>query len=245
MCHINIYWRIYMLIKSLVLKKDFLTTVNEKATLEEALKILEDSGFRCVPILDDTGTIFRGNIYKMHIYRHKSQGGDMSLPVTYLLKNATKTIKVNSPFFKVFFNIKDLPYISVLDEENKFYGILTHAALLRMLSDAWNIKHGSYVLTVLSDNTRGNLVKMSKIISKYTNMASVMTLDAAAGELSGNFVRRTLFTLPSGVSEATMKTVVEKLQKKGYVVSEIEDLQAGMTIMSDENPGVYINEPTE
>ncbi len=229
-----------MLIKSLVLKKDYLTTVNEKATLEEALKVLEDSGFRCVPILDDTGTIFRGNIYKMHIYRHKSQGGEMDLPVTYLLKNATKTIKVNSPFFKVFFNIKDLPYISVLDEENKFYGILTHSRLLDMLSDAWNIKNGSYVLTVLSDNSRGNLVKMSKIISKYTNMASVMTLDASASELGGDFVRRTLFTLPSGVSEITMKTVVDKLQRKGYVVAEIEDLQAGMTIISDENPGVFI-----
>lgn len=229
-----------MLIKSLVLKKDYLTTVNEKATLEEALKVLEDSGFRCVPILDDTGTIFRGNIYKMHIYRHKSQGGEMDLPVTYLLKNATKTIKVNSPFFKVFFNIKDLPYISVLDEENKFYGILTHSRLLDMLSDAWNIKNGSYVLTVLSDNSRGNLVKMSKIISKYTNMASVMTLDASASELGGDFVRRTLFTLPSGVSEITMKTVVDKLQRKGYVVAEIEDLQAVMTIMSDENPGVFI-----
>ena len=89
-----------MLIKSLVIKKDYLTTVNERATLAEALKILEDSGYRCVPIVDDTGTIFRGNIYKMHIYRHKSQGGDMNLPVTYLLKNATKTIKVNSHFSK-------------------------------------------------------------------------------------------------------------------------------------------------
>lgn len=234
-----------MLIKSLVLKKDYLTIVNEKATLKEALKILEDSGFRCVPILDETGTIFRGNIYKMHIYRHKSQGGDMDLPVTYLLKNATKTIRVNSPFFKVFFNIKDLPYISVLDEENKFYGILTHASLLRMLSDAWNIKQGSYVLTVLSDNTRGNLVKMSKIISKYSNMASVMTLDATVGELGGDFVRRTLFTLPTGVSEITMKTIVKKLQKKNYVVAEIEDLQAGINIMSDENPGVYLDEPEE
>ena len=104
-----------MLIKSLVIKKDYLTTVNEHATLEEALKVLESSGYRCVPILDDSGKIFRGNIYKMHIYRHKSQGGDMSLPVTYLLKNATKTIKINAPFFQVFFTIKDLPYIAVLD----------------------------------------------------------------------------------------------------------------------------------
>ena len=76
-------------------------------------------------------------------------------------------------------------------------------------------------------------------------MSSVMTLDAAAGELQGDFVRRTLFTLPAGVSEITMKTIVDKLQKKGFIVSEIEDLQAGMTIMSDENPGVFIERPSQ
>lgn len=180
-----------MLIKSLVLKKEFLTTVKETVTLEDALKILEDSGFRCVPILDESGTIFRGNIYKMHIYRHKSQGGDMSLPVTYLLKNATKTIPVNAPFFKVFFNIKDLPYIAVLDENANFYGILTHAKLLGMLSEAWNVDVGSYVLTVMSTGERGDLAKMSKILAKYVSISGCITLDAKRDE----FVRRTLFTL--------------------------------------------------
>ena len=226
-----------MLIKSLVYKKDYLTTVNEKATLAEALQILEDSGYRCVPILDDSGKLFRGNIYKMHIYRHKSQGGDMNLPVTYLLKNATKTIKVNSPFFQVFFNIKDLPYIAVLDEQDYFYGILTHSKLLGMLSDAWNIKNSSFVLTVLSDNERGNLVKMAKIISKYTNIASCLTLDVKLGEL----VRRNLFTLPVGVSNDTMKAIVDKLEKKGFVVAEIEDLQSGTILRPDEKPGQYLN----
>lgn len=226
-----------MLIKSLVYKKDYLTTVNEKATLAEALQLLEDSGYRCVPILDDSGKLFRGNIYKMHIYRHKSQGGDMNLPVTYLLKNATKTIKVNSPFFQVFFNIKDLPYIAVLDEQDYFYGILTHSKLLGMLSDAWNIKNSSFVLTVLSDNERGNLVKMAKIISKYTNIASCLTLDVKLGEL----VRRNLFTLPVGVSNDTMKAIVDKLEKKGFVVAEIEDLQSGTILRSDEKPGQYLN----
>lgn len=226
-----------MLIKSLVYKKDYLTTVNEKATLAEALQILEDSGYRCVPILDDSGKLFRGNIYKMHIYRHKSQGGDMNLPVTYLLKNATKTIKVNSPFFQVFFNIKDLPYIAVLDEQDYFYGILTHSKLLGMLSDAWNIKNSSFVLTVLSDNERGNLVKMAKIISKYTNIASCLTLDVKLGEL----VRRNLFTLPVGVSNDTMKAIVDKLEKKSFVVAEIEDLQSGTILRSDEKPGQYLN----
>ena len=46
-----------MLLKSVVIKKDNLTTVNESCTLEEALSILEDSGYRCVPILDESGKI--------------------------------------------------------------------------------------------------------------------------------------------------------------------------------------------
>lgn len=212
-----------MLVKSLVLKKDKLTTVKETVTLEEALKVLEDSGFRCVPILDESGQIFRGNIYKMHIYRHKSRGGDMNLPVTTLMKNATKTISVDSPFFKVFFNIKDLPYIAVLDENNLFYGILTHSRLLSMLSDAWNLDISSYVLTVSSSGDRGDLEKMSKIFAKCVSVAACMTLDAKSNEV----VRRTLFTLPSGTDIETLKEIIKRLEKKSFVVSEIDDLKSG------------------
>ncbi|KRK79652.1 cyclic di-AMP binding protein CbpA [Companilactobacillus nodensis] len=218
-----------MLVKSLVLKKEKLTTVKETVTLEEALKVLEDSGYRCVPILDESGQIFRGNIYKMHIYRHKSRGGDMNLPVTTLMKNATKTISVDSPFFKVFFNIKDLPYIAVLDESNLFYGILTHSRLLSMLSDAWNLEISSYVLTVSSSGDRGDLEKMSKIISKYASISACVTLDAKSNEV----VRRTLFTLPSGVSVETLKEIIKRLEKKSFVVAEIDDLKSGKILNRD------------
>lgn len=131
-----------MLFKSLIKPKDELTTVREDITLEKALETLEKSGFRCVPILDKTGQIFRGNIYKMHIYRHKSRGGDMQLPVTYLLKNATKFVSLDSAFFKVFFTIKDLPYITVLDEHNFF---------LRHFDSFEPVKH---VITILECQCR-------------------------------------------------------------------------------------------
>lgn len=210
-----------MLIKSLVMKKRFLTTVQESVTLQQALDILEDTGFRCVPILDETGTIFRGNIYKMHIYRHKSRGGDLNLPVTYLLKNATKTIPINAPFFKVFFNIKDLPYIAVLDENSHFYGILTHTKLLNMLSEAWNVHTGSYVLTVISSGQRGELAEMSNIISKEVSIAGCMTLDARKNAL----VRRNLFTLQPNVSIEQLQKIIAELEENNYRVSEVDDLQ--------------------
>ncbi|MGK0551294.1 cyclic di-AMP binding protein CbpA [Enterococcus faecalis] len=210
-----------MLLKSVVIKKKDLTTVNESCTLEEALAILEESGYRCVPILDESGQIFRGNIYKMHIYRHKASGGDMKLPVTFLLKNATKFIFVNTSFFKVFFTIKELPYIAVLDENKHFYGILTHSTLLNILAQSWSIQQGSYVLTIASTGKQGDLAAITKIISKYSSIASCITLDITKDE----FVRRTLITLPSHTSETTCQTIVDSLERKNFKVVEIEKLQ--------------------
>ncbi|AUB53691.1 CBS domain-containing protein [Enterococcus mundtii] len=210
-----------MLLKTLVYKKKDLTTVSETSNLEEALEILETSGYRCVPILDTSGNIFRGNIYKMHIYRHKANGGDMTLPVTHLLKNATKFIDLDTSFFKVFFTIKELPYIAVLDSQNHFYGILTHSTLLGMLSQSWSVEQGSYVLTIASTGKQGDLAAISKIIAKYSSIASCITLDIEKDE----YIRRTLITLPAHTEKSVCDSIVNHLEKKNYKVIEIENLQ--------------------
>lgn len=213
-----------MLIKSLVKTKDQLTTLQEDVTLADALTILEESDFRCVPVLDKTGKIFRGNIYKMHIYRHKSRGGDMTIPVTSLLKNSTKFISVDAAFFNIFFSIRDLPYIAVLDENNEFYGIFTHTKLINMLSEGWNIHAGSYVLTVTTPDERGSLLTMAKAITKFTTIANCITLDLQ----EPNVVRRILFTLPPDVDQKKLDKIVRSLKRKGFDVPEIEDLHSSI-----------------
>lgn len=158
----------------------------------------------------------------MHIYRHKANGGDMTLPVTYLLKNATKFIYVNSSFFNVFFTIKELPYIAVLDENNQFYGILTHSSLLNMLSQSWSVEQGSYVLTIASTGQQGDLAVIAKIIAKYSSIASCITLDIGKDE----FIRRTMITLPANTSKELCDKIVSQLEAKNFKVVEIEDLKA-------------------
>lgn len=209
-----------MIFSSLIKTKDKLTTLPETATLEEALSVLEDTGFRCVPVLDKSGRIFRGNIYKMHLYRHKSRNGDMSLPVTSLLKNATKFVSINSAFFSVFFAMRDLPYIAILNEENQFYGILTHNSMLRMLAEGWNVNNGSYVLTVTTPDERGSLMTATKEITRYCQIVNVLSFDPEHTSL-----KQVLFTLPADVDHDKMVKVVRRLQKKGFQVSEIEDLK--------------------
>lgn len=210
-----------MLIESVCIPKRLLTTVSETCTLEDALNILEESGFRCVPVLDETGKFFRGNIYKMHIYRHKSNGGDMNLPVTHLIKNATKFIHLNSSFFKIFFTIKELPYIAVLDANDQFYGILTHSSLLGILSQSWNVKEGRFALTIASTGRKGDLLNMTKIISKYSDIASCITLDVGRDE----YIRRTIITLPADTDKETCDLIIKALDKKDFFVAQVEDLQ--------------------
>lgn len=212
-----------MIFSSLIKRKDTLTTLPETATLEEALAVLENTGYRCVPVLDQSGRIFRGNIYKMHLYRHKSRHGDMSLPVTALLKNATKFVFTNSAFFSVFFAIRDLPYIAVLDENNQFYGILTHNSLLRVLAEGWNVNNGSYVLTVVAPDERGALMNATKEITRYSQIVNVLSFDPE----QDSSLKRILFTLPADVDKARMEKIVKRLSKKGFSVPEIEDLHRG------------------
>ncbi|WP_373792199.1 cyclic di-AMP binding protein CbpA, partial [Jeotgalibaca porci] len=199
-----------MLIRSLAIPKRDLTVVKESATLQEAIDILEESGYRCVPILDETGTLFRGNIYKMHIYRHKANGGDMSLPVTHLLKNATKFISIDSSFFKIFFTIKELPYIAVLNKDNTFFGILTHSSLLNMLAQSWSVDAGSYVLTIVVPSRKGDLFQITKIINKTTSIANVITLDVSRDDV----LRRVLITLPTDTTKVELETVINGLEKQ-------------------------------
>ena len=210
-----------LLLHNIVVRKEKLTTVSDEINLEQALQVLEESGYRCVPILDKDGKKYKGNIYKMHIYRHKANGGDMNDNVMTLMKNDNKIIHLNSSFYNVFFDIKDLPYIAVLNEQDDFHGILTHASLLSLLEDSWNIKEGRYVLTVASAGGQGDLAEMTKIISKRANLASCMTLDSGKDE----YIRRTLFTLDKSTSKETLDDVVKRLEKKNYKVVEVEELK--------------------
>lgn len=212
-----------MLIKELSLAKTRVRTVPETVTLEEALELLEEYGYRCVPVLDETGTIYRGNIYRMHLYKHKSEGKDMSLPVTHLLKNATKYVHTYSSFYSIFFMIKDLPYIAVLDENNHFYGILTHSALINLLEQSWKINTGSFVLTIVASGEHGDLANIAKTVNRYSDIMSTITLDIEDGP-----VKRMIMTLAPEATEEQVEKISALLDRRGYSVVQVENLREGL-----------------
>lgn len=208
------------MLATLVKSRDLLTTLSENATLQDALDVFDSSNFRAIPILDESGQLFRGAIYKLHIYQHLIQGGELNAPVTSYMRNMTKFVRVESTFYEAFFTLKDLPFISVLDNDNHFIGILTHARMMRLLADSWTTDGGRYSLTLVSEGERGTLEKATHIISRYTTISSAMTLDPDKNPRT----TRLLFTLPRTVSEGSLSKIIKILSRKGYHLESLEDL---------------------
>ncbi|MCZ0717874.1 cyclic di-AMP binding protein CbpA [Aerococcus kribbianus] len=158
------------------IKKEDIVYVHEDSTLKEALALMETHHFRCIPILDKSATLFRGTIYRQHIYQYIIQKKSLDLPVTHLQKNATKYIYANSSFYQVMFAVRDLPYITILNPDHTFYGILTHRAFETALYRAWGLNADSYILTIeLPQNKRGSLAKVTRIIGRYVSISSMIS----------------------------------------------------------------------
>ncbi|MCM0582024.1 CBS domain-containing protein [Weissella diestrammenae] len=209
------------MLESLIKPKDELVTVTEDSSLADALTIFNSTTFRAIPILDTTGTLFRGAIYKMHIFKHQANQGDLNLPVTTMMRNMTKFIETDATFFDTIFALQDLPFISVVDANHHFQGILTHTTMLKMLANSWQTTEGRYVLTLLTDGARGSLERVAKYISRYSTISSALTLNP-----NDNLrTQRLIITLPNTVDKNTLSKIIKLLSRKGFHLESLEDLE--------------------
>ncbi|MDF7627319.1 cyclic di-AMP binding protein CbpA [Leuconostocaceae bacterium ESL0723] len=208
--------------KSLVIPKAQLTTITEDTTIQEVYEIFnrpEEAHSRTIPILDQSGQLFRGNVYKQHVFEAVANGEDLSQPATAIMRNSTKFIFTNSKFYEVFFAIRDLPFIAVLDEDHHFYGIFTHSTLMDLLSQSWSLEKGGVALSVRTHEMRGDLEKISKTITRYTNIESVLSIQA--DETTSLTL---MFTLPLTIEDPQLDKLIQKLNKKHFQVTNVENL---------------------
>ncbi|ADU30184.1 cyclic di-AMP binding protein CbpA [Evansella cellulosilytica] len=209
-----------MKIKYNIIPKQDVRFVKENFSIQEALIELEESGFRCIPILDESSTYYKGNIYVQDVYRalyketHKLQDSVMTLK-----DDVNVTIEEQSSFFKVFNQIKKYPYLAVLQEDNTFAGILTHANVMSLLEDSWGVKTGSYTINISTHEYHGALSLIVSSIKKITGIQSLLTLDNES-----RFFRRVIVTLPRDTSEETLNKVVSQLESDGLRVFDIEKI---------------------
>lgn len=192
--------------------------VKETDSMEKAIGKLNDSGFRCIPVLDEERNQFLGNIYKVHILEYEKEH-DLNGTVKDLVRDQEGFVREDDPFFKVFSSIKKLPYLAIVDGEGEFLGILTHANVITVLENAWGANNGSYSLTIGTVEFSGALQKMLKVINKHCNVQSVISLNN-----NSKYARRVCIVLPKNVNSNEVERIKKELYKNNFQVTDVEKL---------------------
>src|SRR5690625_3459609 len=208
-----------MLVKHEYVTKDKVVVVKETDSKEAALKRLTDSGYRCIPVLDESGEKYVGNIYKVDLLREEIDD-ELGGTIRSLIRDTEDGhIQEEAPLFKVFKTIKRLPFLAVIEEYREFLGILTNANVISVLENAWGADRGSYSYTIGTIEYAGALQQMLGIINKYCTVESVVSLN---NDLK--FVRRICIVLPKDVTVETADQISKELDDNNFTVIHREKL---------------------
>ncbi|MDR6225640.1 CBS domain-containing protein [Desmospora profundinema] len=124
-----------MEVASLVIPGDQVVTVKPDWSLERALIVLTRRGYASVPVIDDTGrvegVISKTNILDLMLKKEDFQLGKLSKRfVRDAMNHNHSAILANSVFSFAYEVLIDRPYISIIDEDNCFVGILTRKVMM-------------------------------------------------------------------------------------------------------------------
>lgn len=202
------------MLKSLIIPKDDVVTIPESMNCWDALELLESYRLRNAPVVDDTFKMYRGNIYRYHIYKYAFHHPDVDLKtirVTHFLKNTTQVIHDSDTLFELIFAIQDLPYIVVLNDQNSFNGIIRHRDLLRFLASSWGADQSTYLLGVKIPRSQAGLARLSRIVSKYVQLESLLTFKQADQDTI-------LLIIDKQVDMVQINALIHELRRKKYQV---------------------------
>jgi CBS domain-containing protein len=210
-----------MKVKSHYLTKSKVTYVTENMSISEARFTIIQSGYRCIPVLDEKEEKFVGLLFKETTSDYIIDNvGSVKDHVSRIVEEKDAFIHENTPYFKVLFTIRRLPFMAVIDDNHKFLGIITHSKVMDVLEDSYGIKNGGYSLTVSTTEGKGSLRKLFTVIPEEFNLEGVFTQDAGK-----QFLRRVVITFNESVSLKEIEELVHRIEANGFKVADIEDLR--------------------
>ncbi|SEP60054.1 CBS domain-containing protein [Virgibacillus subterraneus] len=207
-----------MLIKNDYVSKHDVKFVKENDSMEYALNKLEETGYRCIPVLDESESKYVGNIYKVDLLEYEREHS-LDGALKELVSDQDGYVKEDDQFFKVFSSIKRLPFLAIIDDSEEFIGILTNGNVIQVLENAWGANIGSYSLTIGTLEYAGVLRKMLKIVNKYCNVQSVISLNNGS-----KYVRRVCIVLPEEANEQMVNSIKKDMDKNNFTVTDVEKL---------------------
>lgn len=207
-----------MYVRNHVLHKDKLTTVRMDESLESALNKIQEGNFLSLPVVDDDEC--KGLIMKEAIYRKFFEEGHLdkedylkNTEVRDLFVDKFEVISGNERIEKASYLLKELsiPFLTVLDSNGKFDGILTHKAIFNAFSEVFGLEEGYRIVINLVD-VPGQLARLTDFLGK--ERANIINLAMVDTKVMG--IVRVILRVDTDAAEA----LIEKLRGEGFKIAE-------------------------
>lgn len=207
-----------MLVKNIMIPLQKLTTVSVQDTVEQTIKLIDDHKLLSLPVVN--GGVFVGIISKKYIFEeffNMNQDKDTFLQLKIEQFMKTKIDSVNErDLVEVPAHIlseNNLQFIPVIDEKNKFSGIVTHKAIFKTFTNILGFGHTR--LEIITRDGKGRLAQLAEVISKNnTNIVSIAEIDVELMNLREIILR---------VDTKDTKKLVHALNEAGFKVNRVDE----------------------
>ncbi|SHK67518.1 CBS domain-containing protein [Clostridium cavendishii DSM 21758] len=172
-----------MLVKSIMLSVDKLTTISSTISIGQAMKIMEKNRFLSIPVVD--GSEFKGAISRNAIYEFYFNNGEdkksllEDYQVAHLLRKDIPIINAEEHLegAVAFLEKMNISFVAVVDDFNEFKGIITHHGVFEQFTNVFGLNKGDR-LAVMAFDVPGQISKLSKILTEnYADIISFVVVD--------------------------------------------------------------------
>ncbi|MGO1371583.1 MAG: CBS domain-containing protein [Senegalia sp. (in: firmicutes)] len=209
-----------MYINSLLLEREKLTMLQTDDTVKKAKEVIEDGGFLSLPVLE--GDRFVGALPIYDIYK-KLTDMDKDQKEEFLKSKIENYIQKDIPQIYAssfiedaaeLFGEKNIPFVPVINEEGRLYGIITQKAIFNGFSRLLGYKRGTRIVINVPE-VKGQLSELTTAIRKSdSNIISLVVYDPDTPLNVKQVVIR--------VETDNIDGLKQRLLKRGFIIREID-----------------------
>ncbi|MED3571825.1 CBS domain-containing protein [Cytobacillus praedii] len=209
-----------MFVKSVMLPKYKSYTIDHDKTVKEALEKLEEHQIDGLPVIDGdsyVGIVTRYGIYEN--YFKADQTKEEYLQNTHVKEIATHKehyLRGDEIFEHTLIDLKDFPLLAVLDDNQKFLGVVTRYDVLAQFQSAFGMNKPGIRIAFTSSETEGRLARLADISQQFhEQIISLVTFDE-----TDRLIRRIVMKIEK---KDNIDKFIEKLEGSGFRVLDVKE----------------------
>lgn len=210
-----------MLVKNHILAKDFLTLLSVNDTVKTAVEKMNEGNFLSLPVVDGDkliGYVMKATIFEKFFFENTCDREKFeNQTIEPFVEKVIKSLDPNDGIDEASIAIKKLniPFLPVIDKDNRFLGILTHEAIFEAFSDLFNLGKGRQMIIYIF-NIPGQLSRLLNVFRREAiNVPSMVVMDA---KVMG--ILKVQCRVEVSSNEA-FNEIVQLVEKEGFKTGEL------------------------